>query len=741
MAFHFFSQRYEQAVQLRRAMMAPQLKDALETQVGRQITAATRRMKPDELAESVRIINVKARGVATAANWTDAEALAWLRGHDADELSLLWEAMGQRWGGRLDDESRAIHREVTKLSRHNSVDLRSAATADMDADQVLGYLEAMLPANALESATRFRKPDVQQRIKNHPVLNTIKADTWDNVLKYKEHAERISREAGEYAAIFAINDMLPFVDSHEFKTQFAEVGRGFLPFWYAEENFLKRWGRTLIDQGPLSTIRKAQLSYMGLKQAGVIRSDQQGRDYFVYPGSTLLIEAVSKIWPGAELPVGMMFQTPTDRMLPGLSGERTGQPSFSPLVSVPLALLTARVPELVPLQRVLVGDFAAQQGALSQLVPTQLQNFWTAFAKGGEASSRYASAQMSAIAMLEARGEGLPDDATIGERDEFLRKVNNHARIILVSQAIAGFFVPGPPQQMAAGQDSFTGLGIDDPRGILNEQYQELVQNLGIEAGTQEFLQTYPLANLEHIVKSDAGALALTQGQTYSRSGAPLPATTEAMTFYDSNLEWMQALPYAGPWLLPQLTTGTSRDQYAYDQQTINGLRLRQTPEEFLVSIKFKEAAGQYFEQRTLYLDMVAEAQKAGKNEQVTELRQQWESWATIYKASHPVFREQLESSTGRQRRQQVITEMRRAVKDPLAPKAAHFDTMRNMMLSFDNYKIQLSILGEDRSAKGRARVEKLKADYAAFMDQMVVGNPTAAAFWSSVLRPEASLD
>lgn len=752
MAFHFFSERYEQAMKMRTALLPPSMLDTITNDVTRVLDRRMHQplewdgrilaqpVKREEAAASVRTILVRSGRDTNAEHWDDATALAWLRGHEPEELDRWLSGLEARYGRRFDDDSREIVREVLALRNNEVSELRSVFLS-RSPDETVAYIAHQLPPGALETREAFESFEVRMAIRRHKGLSGIDNAGWEAVFNYAQMKKWMRQEAGEFAAIYAINDMLPFVDSHEFKTQFAEIGRGFLPFWYAEENFLKRWARTLLDQGPLSTIRKAQLSYMGLKQAGVIRSDQQGRDYFVYPGSTLLTEAVGKVWPGGVLPVGMVFQAPTDRMLPGLSGERTGQPGFSPLVSVPLALLTQRIPELVPLQRVLVGDFAAQQGALTQLVPTQLQNFWTAFAKGGEASSRFASAQMSAIAMLEANGQGLPDNATPGERDEFLRKVSNHARIILVSQAFMGFVVPGAPQQFAAGEANLSGLGLDDPRGILNQQYQELVQNLGIEEGTKEFLQTYPLANLEHIVTSDEGALALTQGQTYSRSGAPLPATTEAMAFYDRHEEYMKQVPHAGPWLLPTAGTQTPRDQYAYDQQTINGLRLRQTPGEFLDAIKFKEAAGPYFEQRQMMLDRVAEAQKAGRDADAANIRREWEVWATLYKANHPIFAQKLEASNSRQERELVLDEMRRVVRDPDAPKSNQYETLSGMVQVFDYYKLQLSILGTDRSAKGKARTELLKSNFETAMRQMIVGNPVAAAFWSSVIRPESSLD
>ena len=280
---------------------------------------------------------------------------------------------------------------------------------------------------------------------------------------------------------------------------------------------------------------------------------------------------------------------------------------------------------------------------------------------------------------------------------------------------------------------------------MLSKLYQDMIGTFGIEQGTIEFLETYPMADLHNIaaVTADGSApvLGLVEGRSDSRSGAPLPPTAQAMDFFAQHKNYMKDMPYAGPWLLPT-SDGSSRDQYAYDQQVINGLRQQSTPEEFLRSIKFKEAAGPYFESRTAYLNQIAVLEASGASqERVDAAKDAWDTYSTVWKVTHPIFKEELESSEGRTRRARTISEMQRVINDPAAPKPAHFEAMRDTMRSYNNYKTQLTILSQDRSAKGEAKVERLKGDYSKFMNQKSLTNATVRAFWVSVLRPEASLD
>lgn len=553
----------------------------------------------------------------------------------------------------------------------------------------------------------------------------------DLLLARRRERAWIEEQAGQHAAIAAVYDAVPFIDSHEFRTQFAETGKGLLPFWYAEENFLKRWGRTLINEGP-AVIRKAQLGYMGLKSAGVVRTDEQGKDWFVYPGSGLLAEAIAKI-PGVPdtLPVSMMLQSPTESMLPGMSS-KFGTPSFSPLVSMPMTLLTAAVPELESTKRAMLGDYGAGRNVVEQFVPAWLVNTFDAI-RVSEGNARYSSAQLSAIAQLEANGRGLPDNATPGEQQEFLDRVRNHARVILLAQALSGFFTPGPASQFYVEQEKLFGVGAQDIAQQFSAEYQTLIQNLGVEAGTEAYLAAHPDADVSTM-------MAYTVGKTESASGAPLVPSEQSLEFYNQHEDYFVEFPDAAPWLLPQGGDNV-RSMYAYDQQLNSQLRRRRTPEEFLAAMKFKEASGPYFELRSQYLTQLDVFKANGQTDMANLLTDRWESWAATYKAAHPLFRDQLDSSDGRIQRRRTLDQMRLIVNDPGAPQADHFPALKQLIGYWDRYLIRKSELSEDQTARGREQTERFKSQFETAINSFVGQNPAVRSFWLSVLRPEGNFD
>lgn len=738
MAFHAFAERYAQGRKMTQFLIDPELTAKAEKLA--YAFASSRNgvtIDAEELAKASRAI-AKYQGDTNATNWTSAQAMSFLRGHDRAELDDLLLNTMKSAKGATDPDAKLAEVFAARLARFDSDRLVEALYTGMDAPTLLATVRTKMPAHVLDHPERIGRTKTQIKLINgDPLLRWIHLnDGWGTITALHANDAFINAHVAESAAIAAISDITPFLDSHEFKTQFADYGKGFMPFWYAEENFLKRWGRGIAQEG-LGVIRKAQLTYMGMRNAGVIRTDSQGKDWFVYPGSGLLANAVERMIPGLGqfADINVMFQTPTDQILPGMNN-RFGTPSFNPLVSLPLEIVTSRVPELQPLERAMLGDYASQQGIIEQMFPAQLRHLFNNVLGNDDASGRYASAQMSAIAYLEAHGQGLEADATPGEVNEYMDRVREHARIIVVTQAIAGFILPGAPSIVEAGDSNATGIGLTDWADVLSTEYLGLIRMMGIEEGTAKFLELNKDATVHDIVNP----LAYTVPKNVSASGAPIPSTEEAFQYYTANEDYFQALPDAAPWLLPQ-ATGGGRSSYAYDSQVANGLRIRRTPEEYYRAMKFKEASGEYFSVRDEGLRQIAALQDEGNLDAARAVRATMDRDLAMYRTAHPIFAEEMSKSDGKQRRARTIEQMRTIVNDPQSPEALQKPALKAAMDLFDSYTSQLTMLGTDRSLAARARTDDLKARYLTVMDELTHANPGIMSFWVSVLKPESSLD
>ena len=712
--------------------------------------------------------------VPYAEAWTDAQALSFLRSFavEGDLSTVVKQARAAVAKGRLsinnseanalikfieqygNDVLATVPKNITPKEFLTLIDTLKSRRANMKTieERVLGSDPLAKSYIVNPSSDGWVTIDKRVPDANNPLdimADILTEDDLNLMDAYKFRYDRVTSDAADYAVQAAMADIIPFLDSHEIRSQFSEYARGLMPFFYAEENFIKRWGRMFaLDGAPgaLALVRKMQLSYMGLKTVGIVKTNAQGKDYFIYPGSELLTSALDKIFPGASLPLTTFLQSPTDRMIPGFTPQ-FGAPSFNPLVSIPVDLTTWLFPEFQPVERKILGDFGAGTTFVQAILPASLRNTGAALYSfyDPDSNRRINSAMMSAIAHLEASGNGLADNATPAQRDEFLDKVRNHSRIIVFAQALAGWFTPGPPSTSQTPDDEnsnsialMTGQMTNNPADIISADYYTLIQELGIERGTVRFNELHPDSDLTTAYNNN---LAYTVAKTVTISGAPLPTSEEGFQFYKSNENLLNQYPEAGAWLLPQDGKGNVRSQWAYDQEMIDGLRRNRTPQEFIDTMKYKEGASIYFERRDAYTSKLNELKQSNNKNGVKTLNEAWRLWANTFKLTHPLFAEQLVNGNARERRARTLGQMRILLNDPQVPKAEHFDNMKLLMDTFDQYSIIKSRLGIDNSARNRNAVGDLKLNFSSWVTQFVTENPEVRAFWLTVLQPEAGLE
>jgi hypothetical protein len=763
MAFHAFHQARSRNIKsvewlFRGTQAEATLNSRISILNGKKVFATAGPAQMQKFGDVGRLAG-EAHAIEGFRHWSDREAFAYLKGFwnhsDPQQLDNLMNQIkaGVARGSEQFNDAQA--KALVRWFERNNGNLAVTLPHDVDAFDFVDHIDAYFG----EGSALLGKPITPNKLlnggPNGPAMGLyrdLEIEDWDAIKKAAEAKKLAYTNAEEYAAEYAIRDIMPFIDSHEFRSQFADWARGYLPFWYAQENFLKRWAKTFTLDGAAGTFaqaRKMQLAFTGLKTMGVIREDAQGKSHFVYPGSDLLIEAVSKI-PGLNLlPVQAMLQSPADRMIPGFESN-VAAAGVTPLLGMPLEFVQSLMPEsqgMRDLQRALVGDMATTRSMWDYVVPASVKNSFgaiTAYAgiNDSKPNEKIASAMMAAMAQLEAVDQGLPDNATPGQIDDYIRTVRNHARTIMMAQALAGWFTPGPAValQVNENQTSISWLtdgAITNPAELLSSTYYELIQELGIEEGTIRYLELYPDNRINDVVNP----LAYTVAKSTTRSGAPLPSTEESISFYFDNKNLLDQYPEAGAWLLPASDSKEDRTKYAYDNEVIEGLRFSKTADEFLTELKFKEGANQYFTARQSYLDNYESLKDAGQKGKAATLKNAWDSWSAVFRAAHPVFNERLVSSDARTRRARTIDQMRLLINDPEVPQSPQFKGLRILMNSYDSYTVNKGSLGLNKSARGRATSEVLKQQFEQWTSNFLLEYPEINTFWMTVLRPETGLD
>lgn len=523
----------------------------------------------------------------------------------------------------------------------------------------------------------------------------------------------------------ALQGVIPFIDDHRIRSQFQEYVGNLIPFWFAEEQFLKRWAR-IIAQSP-EVIRYGQLTMQAARTSGVIRDDGFGGEVFVIPASEVftktLVALSSKLLPGDIVePLANPLTMSTAYMLPGF-GDQTGAPSFGPMVGIGLEFLTSVNPELgYRLARQFRTDETGSRDYLDHLMPAHFQRLRSAIEawQGGE-NEALAAATISAMARLEAAGHGLPEHATPEEMQAYLDRVTNQGRIEMTWRMVLGWAGPTTP-------------GFDLQPEWADELQQMLDAGVPYEDAITIYLARHPDATMSTISK------------TVSTSGASLSADEAALAemfeLLDSPLA--DRYPDAAAWLiLPQRTPEDEYAAHVFHAQLRAGFRERRSPEEFLRASVFQQSADRYF---STIEEMEAEidaARAVGDDATARHLQANLDTWRTSFLARNPIFAEELNSSAGRQRREKILRQASLLIRDEdfhrMYPEKA--EALIDLISLTEDYRGARYGLQASRSKEALAARALLDDDFATKMSELLDRQPDLRTFYDRVIRPALQLD
>ena len=572
------------------------------------------------------------------------------------------------------------------------------------------------------------------------VLTPEIADAIGTVQKHSEHLDLMSVQK-------AINNVAPFIDSAEFRSVFSQKASNMLPFWYAEENFIKRWlrgarsGMYGIDQ-----LVKAQYAVQGLLTTGIIY-EENGTYYLNWPGSPLITGLLDTVFGSPQM--GTVVRSPVETILPGLNPE-AGRPTLGPLATIPISALTFVASEIAPslkdemsqFNRHIMGDIGSMQSWQNRLIPTTLRRLWDAgrsILAPDEFNETYMSSAVVAVVNLDGAGYGLDETATPLEQQVFWDRVRAHTRQIFLTKLLFGFVIPGSPQTADTMEDPFslrsvTGIGLRNPAALVKGEYFRYIQTWGADEGTRRYLADFPDSNLNFIVNPEAYMV----GRSQTVSGAPLAPNEENLQWTLENQQYIKSNPMATLWLAPNKSYEGEWNQYAWADQFASDLRIMKTPPEIQESIQFQKAAPAYFDAQEAY--ELRRAQAEGNSELINAIDADWGIQRDYYLKTHPVFAAMLQDSEGKLVRQKTINEFRVVLYDPDAPPSPFTEPVKELFELWDRYTVAQGQLRLDRTTASRETQEQNKEIMEDAVDRWLLKNPQLEALWLSVFKPETDL-
>ena len=479
--------------------------------------------------------------------------------------------------GLLTGEDGTWHNNLAqKIARGEKPKLGEVKAIDVSAQpkQVQGristnYIGPNLPQRVInEGFGRVVEPIINNLSREPMYFNAVKQEydqlAWAraNLGLSDEESLRIAQNRGSMA-------MLPQIHNTALKSQFSVMARNYLPFYFAQEQAVKR-AFYLAAHHPESIQGYNEIEH-GLNDPGFVHGSGDQK-WLALPvvgqmGRAALAGMQAMGMPAmAGLPVnatGSMASLST--VIPELK-----MPGASPIVAVPMNALTSMVQQANPklgeslgnYTKDLLGPAGYQRGVVESLIPNELARNVYVAATGDENNRSFANARAAAIASAYANGQ-MPDaNATPMEKQAFLDRIDNNTRSMFIAKALVGLVSPLSPT-----------VNQDDPG--LRDEFQQAVKTKGYTQALSDFV-----AN--HGSKSISYTISKTQPNV---QGAYQPYTKQFVDWTIANKGLASGDLGTGAAFLAPQGQGKGFDQVAYDQMLKMHLRSQDSPEDFMNAI------------------------------------------------------------------------------------------------------------------------------------------------------------
>lgn len=549
--------------------------------------------------------------------------------------------------------------------------------------------------------------------------------------EYGHLAEAVERgtldddEAMTLAMNRTVRSVIRQVHNIHDRTQWSTTLRNWAPFYFAQEQAYRRFGR-LLAENP-AAFRKYALMIANIHDIGQLFQGPNGNGYFVLPGTGWMTQgvagALARIGMPVEgsSPVGMGWNLSASSVIFPLSaGVR---PDFGPLVAVPVQGIATLFPEMgapalkadvTAAENTILGPTASTQPIWSQLIPNTIaQRIATALDPAVDQRS-FNSTMMQVMQTLDFEGKIPAADAGYMKWQQFIDRVKNQTRTMFVVKALLGAVTPVSPEITDTTYDKFSG-----------ELSQDIQKYGSVNKGVTEFLSNNP------------DATPFTVFQSYSPTGSTPPDSVEAENWINDNSAFIAAHPYSAFYFMPQLKDN-AYNQTVYNEQLAQGYRVKYDPDanpvgnigsSFLAQLYI--AAGNSFildnpDNYPAYKAQIAGLTGSAKY----NAEQQWYNvFLPNYGAQNPVWWQYWQGDTKASDRTQAINEIKSMVASGTVPnpESSQSKGIVGLMGDYQAYQDQLTA-GYQNGFIGQT-LSSINQGWQDYLDSVAQDNPELRVF------------
>lgn len=526
-----------------------------------------------------------------------------------------------------------------------------------------------------------------------------------------------------------------YIDNPNVRTQLAFNARNIARYYRATEDFFRRTIRMAAYRP--DELQKANIIYQNLNNSGFVYEDDQGTQYFMYPGTGVVNEAIAKgmqaLGASASIVSPFIFGGQTLMLTPSLDPNSLLPTFASPIIAPAVKALTAIGP-FSWLEPVLLGSRGTEPTTnapsfalevMKSAMPAPLVRAWntidirdrdTMLSNATLSAMRYA-----AYAGVYERGKA---ETNTDFQSRVKTEIGNMAIASLFVRFALGFATPASPQMMNSDDLSAEArqAGMKSLRtgftGLLNKFDGDYDKALGTWFKMNPGLMPYTVASTEAV------------GQGYPS------VTASSGKWLIQNAKWVSQHSSAAAFLSP--------DDGDFSFSTwglVKSLRL----------IRGKDALTgmtEIFTQRSYYewMQTKDEANAAIAAEPSVAKRNEYRAHLAAIKqqmiTENPLLAERITTikpQSNRELKQDALLGMRYALKDIYANRrnmvTDRTDRITTMLNTYDDGMAAIAKIGGNTDYESEMR-KTTRAKLRTLLQETSTGDRGASDFYSRVLDP-----
>jgi hypothetical protein len=582
----------------------------------------------------------------------------------------------------------------------------------------------------------------------------------DEFFGYMLHRKMMADAHRDIAARRAMTLTSAYIDDHRIRSQFQAMVGTVVPFWFAEDNFLRRVGRSL-KHNPLM-FRNLHLTMNAGVYSGIVQEDQFGEKQIVIPGSeiathymlsiadkTPIVNSVFGGNLGAVQRPGMGIAM-NIHVIPGYDLDSMGQLGLGPLLAAPINFASGRDAEIRKMfEHNLVGGrypgasklntgaggtvSNVFEAAWSSVAPALVVRAIAVLGIDGPNGEARAKAKIDVLKFMAMNGS-IPTEQEIASHSNpalyeewFLEDVDEMARQYQLLQALSWFWGPST--------GALADLTLHE-NWEWNQEFHELLE-MGLP-----YEEAYPqwVKNVEARTGEKFDPVEHSPFRTSGYTKVPfavLETTQDANRWLVDNDAFARDFTMSSAFFMPR-KFDVDDDEYVAEtkQRQLNmGLRKMDTSEEFLSELYFNISYPVYSKRRITY--MTRKNSMRAMNMDTTQLDSKWDLWYAAFQMQHPVFVNQITTGTARIKRDSTVNEFRLLVESPeLVPEGLHREDILDAMATIVGFSDKMDGLKGQSDPSARAKRDALRFQYKRIMEEFVHNKPWLNELYYSVFLP-----